>query len=520
MTTPTSQFARSLPFDAPDRVRHLLDGFQIAVAALALVPCLRGQGQPLIWLSLVALLAAVRLLLGEAYRRRVRAWLAELWASAERYPDRDDGRAWLAALIFVVLPAGFLFLSNNQTQGSGDTWSVLPTACSLATEANWEISEYLDLAPRNFLWDGNPENRGLPYAALRRPDGVYSRYSAGMVVFAFPVALTARLLGADLSEARVQERLEKWTAAWVAAGALGLFFLLARHLAPAGPAAFATACLTVGSAVFSTLAQGLWQQGGVVFWSLFVLLLEFHGAKRPWEGWCWLQGLGCALMLACRPSAVLFIVPFGLWVLRRHPARGLLLALAGGLAFAPWAWLYGSTYGGLFGPSVQEMNKLLWFTGSAGGLGGFFFSPGRGVFVYQPWAVLAIASLLPAVRRGAPGEGGPAGWPLLCLAVIGLHVAMVAAWRFWWGGHCWGSRYAAEFLPLALLLCLRPIAALWANRAGKGLLLGLALLSFLLHAPAVYGHAADWDNVVDVDRHPEALWSWSWPPFLYPWQRR
>jgi hypothetical protein len=486
---------------------------------LALVPCFRGQGQPLIWLGMMALLPGLRFLADPTYRGRARTWLAGLWAGVERYPEHDGGRAWLAAAVFVVLPAGALFLSNNRTQGSGDTWSVLPTACSLATEGNWEISEYLSLAAPNFVWYGSPENDGLPYAAVRRAGGVYSRYSAGMVAFAFPVAVTARLVGADLSQPRVQERLEKWTAAWVAAGALGFFFLLARHLAPPGPAAFATACLAVGSTMFSLVAQGLWQQGGVVFWSLLVLLLEFHAERQPWQGWCWLQGLGCALMVACRPSASLFLVPFGLWVLWRHPARGLLLPLVSLLAFAPWAWVYGSIYGGLFGPSVGEINKQLWFTATAGGLGGFLFSPGRGVFVYQPWAVLALAALIPAVRRGAPGFVGPRGWQFLCLAVIGLHLAMVTAWRFWWGGHCWGSRYAAEFLPLVMLLCLGPIGALWASRAGKGVLFGLILVSFLLHVPAVYWHAADWDNVVDVDRHPEVLWSWTRPPFLFPLQR-
>jgi hypothetical protein len=64
----------------------------------------------------------------------------------------------------------------------------------------------------------------------------------------------------------------------------------------------------------------------------------------------------------------------------------------------------------------------------------------------------------------------------------------------------------------------RPVAVLWRTGPGKALVAALVLASFLVHAPAVYRRAADWDNAADVDNHPEKLWSWSHPPFLYPWQ--
>jgi len=342
-----------------------------------------------------------------------------------------------------------------------------------------------------------------------------------MVPFAVPVTLTARLLQADLDQARVQARLEKWTAAWVTAACLGLFFLAALHLAGPVPSLLTTALLASGSVLFSTVGQGLWQHGGIIFWSLAALLVEFHTARRPRLRGTLAQGVACGMTLACRLSAALFVVPFTVWVLIRSPRRGLALAACTAVAFAPWAAVYASLYGTPFGPSSGQMEEGLWSWKVAGPLAGLLVSPGRGLLVYQPWLLLAVFAFLPLARRQqSDDQPTPAGWPAFCLSVIILQLVLVAAWHCWWGGHCYGSRLAAEIVPLGALLCVRPVALLWQARAGRPVIISVAVLSFLIHAGAVYQRAADWDNWVDVDYHPRHLWSWSHPPFLYPWQHR
>src|SRR5262249_15471116 len=153
-----------------------------------------------------------------------------------------------------------------------------------------------------------PEHPGLQYFLIQTPHGVYSSYPAGMVLFAVPMVATARLAGADLTNHGVLIRLEKWTAAWLAALSLGLFFLTALRLAEPRPAALTTLFLGGASAMFSTTGQALWQQGGVIFWVQVLLLIEFHARGRPsWRGGV-VQGVACGMMLACRLSAGLFIV--------------------------------------------------------------------------------------------------------------------------------------------------------------------------------------------------------------------
>jgi hypothetical protein len=117
------------------------------------------------------------------------------------------------------------------------------------------------------------------------------------------------------------------------------------------------------------------------------------------------------------------------------------------------------------------------------------------------------------------GGAGPAGWRWFCLAVIVLQIGMVTGWRYWWGGHCWGSRLLAEAVPLLALLCVRPVALLCRVRGGRPVLAGVAALAFLLHAVGVYAEPC-WEARVGVERHPEALWSWSRPPFLILWLDR
>jgi hypothetical protein len=504
-----------------DAAAGWLTPLQAAVAVLAGVLCFRGRGQQHAWVGLALLLPALRFLLAPAYRRKVLVRLRRLWASVEAYHRQRDRLPWGAAFVLVVVPAAVLFLSNHRTQGSGDTWPVVPTACRLVTRGTWELTPYLDLVPPSYRAD--PQSP-LPYCVVQTPTGVYSGYPAGMVQFALPVAAVARCVGADLDNPRVLGRLEKWTAAWVAALALGLFFLLALHLTEPVPAALTTLFLAGGSAVFSTVGQGLWQHGGIIFWSLVLLLVEFRQADRPVRGGAWLQGLACGMMLACRLSAGLFALAFGLWVLVRSPRRAVVVGLAGALAYAPWALLYGSVYGTVLGPSAGQMAGSNWRWPAAGALAGVLASPGRGLLVYQPWALLGLLAFLPVERPPfAPREGSPpcpAGWDWFCGGLILLHLALVAGWQCWWGGHCWGSRLAAEVVPLCGLLCARPVAALWRSRTGWPALACVALLSFLMHAPAVFWDAGFWNNAGPSGPTPESLWSWSRPPFLYPLQQR
>jgi hypothetical protein len=140
--------------------------------------------------------------------------------------------------------------------------------------------------------------------------------------------------------------------------------------------------------------------------------------------------------------------------------------------------------------------------------------------VYQPWLLLGLSAVLPAVRKQLPAPRAllPPGWQAWALVAIGVHLALVSSWRCWWGGWCWGSRLASEAVPLAALLALAPIAALLSGARGRVIVATLAIASMLVHVPSVYLRQGRWYG--EHDRQGErANWNWAAPPFLFPLRR-
>jgi hypothetical protein len=322
---------------------------------------------------------------------------------------------------------------------------------------------------------------------------------------------------ADVTEGDVRLRLEKWTAACVAAASLTLFFLLALHLANGATALVTTVLIGVGSAMYTTVGQALWQHGGVIFWALLALLAEFrlvrgHSPTR----WMFFQALACGMMAACRLSSSIFLAAFGVWLLVRAPRRACALLILGSLAYLPWAIFYHTIYGSVWGPSVRQAAAGAWAFGLGAPWAAVLFSPCRGVLIYQPWLWLAAWGLVCWIgRHGYSGGAVPAGWPWLCLAYMVLHVAMVSSWRIWDGGYCWGSRLATEIVPFAGLLAIPAIAACWKSSPGRWFVAALICWSALFHVPAVLLKQDRWNETHDISMSRAHIWAWSDPPYLF-----
>jgi hypothetical protein len=494
----------------------LLDRLQWAPAIPALALCLQGRSCTAAWLILSFLLPAVRFLLVPSFRQRTLDWLQKLAETLERYPVLSGQEPWPAVLVYVVLPMASFLLLRDYAIVSGDSRPAVLTASTLVSSGHCNLSQVAEFYAKHRLFTVDGET---PYFFRRTDAGLYSSYPLGMVPFVLPTAAAARLLGADLSRPNVHDRLEKWTAAWLAGLSLGLFYLLALHLAPPWPAWLSTLILGTGSVMFTTVGQALWQHDGVIFWSLLALLIEFRNHDRPHLAATCVQGLTIGMMLACRLSSVAFIVPFIFWIFLRSPGRALTLAAFSGCSFAPWALFHASIYGTIFGPSTGQLADYNWSPLNLNSLAAILISPGRGILVYQPWILLTALLLFPFFRDKMSviqRTSDPSGWMGCCVWVIVLHLGLISSWKCWWGGYCWGSRLAAEVIPLLALWCVRPIAVLWSTGIGKGLVLTLAMLSCLMHVPAIYLRSADWNRRVDVIHHTEKLWSWTDPPFLYP----
>lgn len=483
-----------------------------AISVVAVTAMLRG-GSANFWALLLFGSVGGAYGLTPVFRGRVNALVRAAWHEVSLFPTAGGSIPWLAVVVLVAVPDALLLLLRDRGVQSGDSRPVVMTAASLLVDHDTEISEFVESYTRHRLFTASEEP---PYFFLRRPNGIYSHYPSGMVPFSLPVVTAAYLVGADLQDPTVHERLEKVTAAFVSAACLSLFLLLALYLAEPRTAYVACVLLATGSALFSTVGQALWQQGGVIFWMELLLLIEF----RSWQSPSWKsvagQGVCCAMMAACRLSAGLIVVLFGAWLLVRAPWRALALAAMAGLAALPWGLYHGLAYGTALGPMAVQASGSFWSLGNLGACAGVLVSPTHGLLVYQPWLLLLVMKLWPSL--GSPSQSAraplPRGWQLWAVAVVVLHLALVSSWWCWWGGWCWGSRLVSEDIPLLGLLTLGPLTMLLATPRRSRLVLAIAIASALLHVPSVYLDQKRWYGRAES---PEAyLWRWTAPPFLYP----
>jgi hypothetical protein len=275
--------------------------------------------------------------------------------------------------------------------------------------------------------------------------------------------------------------------------------------------------MAVGSGLYTTVGLGLWQHGGIAFWMLAALLIELRSAGRPSLWGMAAQGIALAAMLMCRPTAALCVVSIGAWILLRSPRRAFLTAAVASAAYLPCLAMYELVYGNALGPSTVNgnMSGVYWHFGRLETMLGVLVCPGRGLFVYQPWAILAIISLFPRVRALARESGyraGPDGWIGFCLILTAAHCFMISAWHDWTGGDCWGSRMLTDIVPLLGLLAIPATISLWKSPRTRTLIFALGLAGALAHFPCVYLGAASWNS---APGHTKDFWSWSHAPFLF-----
>ena len=91
------------------------------------------------------------------------------------------------------------------------------------------------------------------------------------------------------------------------------------------------------------------------------------------------------------------------------------------------------------------------------GLRGLLFSPGRSLFLYSPWLLLAIPGVVLFMRRH--GRSG------FLVAVFPILVVLLYAMKLGWHGGSWGPRYLLPVVPLLAVACAP--ALLWLLGRGQ-----------------------------------------------------
>lgn len=349
---------------------------------------------------------------------------------------------------------------------------------------------------------------------MERRGSLVSFYPVGTALAALPVYLPVYAFAAIGGRPPastlflLSEVTEKLAAAVLTALAVVVFYFTARRRVEPRQAFRAALVFGLGSSMWATASQMLWQQTAVAAALTVALwLLTWPGLPR-WAA----AGAGGALSLAvvARPTAgLLFAAGLATVLLapgepRRKAQRGaafLLGALPLLLIGLGINWYYFGQFGGGYAEIAGSSFAGAFSAQRLAGIAGLLVSPNRGLLIFTPVALLGLWGL---ARQIAPGE--PRDPALVSFGIAALATLLIAgSYPVWWGGWSFGPRYLVDVLPVLGLASLDVWNRLgpWPRRAAKAAVVWGVLVQ--INGAFCYP-ASGWDG--RMQDPARAAWSW------------
>lgn len=414
---------------------------------------------------------------------------------------RED--RWIAVVIFLFLMAAYH--ANIDLSFAADSTSNVLLAASILVDGDLTFSP--DEAPLLFHWrvkpaDGGDEGkpvdltlwddelgrlRGEGTLEVQGPrylivpvvgDGgaFASTFNPGAALAALPFfALIRAWLGDPRDVPAALWFGGKFIAASYVAASAALVFLMARGYTGRGRAAALALAYGLGTSVWSTSSQGLWQHGPTEFFLMLGVYWLSRPGGTPWRA----TGTGASLGMAtlCRPTMVFFVLAAAAdWLLRSR--RAFVAYVLAGLPMASFLLVYNHLFFGSpfsFGESLVLSHALdktggtdifptpLWVGGLVS-----LVSPSRGLFVFSPFLLWALPGAYATWRRAELAR-------LRCLAIGVLGVWLVQFGYFdYWGGWCYGNRTLVDTTPILTVL-IAPVLGTFREQPARTALFGLAV---------------------------------------------
>lgn len=350
---------------------------------------------------------------------------------------------------------------------------------------------------------------------------------------AYPLAsaLMAAVVAAPLSLARVVDLdtlygpalVAKITASLLVALAVVLQFRLAARYLPPGGAFLLAVAVGLGTNYWALASQTLWQHESVALGLSGAALMMAVPDDRLSAARRHAAGAFLALAVAARPQVAPAVLLLALsLIVRRRSWRDAAalwpLALVGGVVvLVNLAW-FGHVLGAM--PQLEALHPTVhavpgtWSRTPWLGAAGLLFSPSRGLLVFSPIVLVALAGV-PAVWRS--GWHRAERW---LVVAAGAQVLLYASYSVWWGGFTYGPRYTLDLLPVLVPAGALGWLAIADARVARIMTAAALAWSLLVSGTGAWCYPNEqWNTFPDnVDVRHERLWQWSDPQFVRCWR--
>ncbi len=331
---------------------------------------------------------------------------------------------------------------------------------------------------------------------------VCSIFPPGVAILALPVLVPAALAGVAASDATALLLLGHLVASIIEAIVALLLWAVFRRFVSARWSVALVLLYLLATSVRTVASQALWQHAGVHLGIVVALWLVLE-ERRPSARRAFIAGLAIGFGTVARQTTAVLLA--GL-----ISRRSFLRAVAGfGIGIIPLLVYNAVAFGNAF---EQGYGSKPFDTPILTGIYGVLLSPSRGLFVYAPYLLFAVAALVRAWR--APGEVAARlrGFSAASLATLFLY----ATYTEWWGGRVFGARFLDDLAPILFAALAWGIGRGMLDRAVLRVVFWLAAAwSLALFNAAALVYDQKWDTTpVNVNFHSEKLLDWSDPQWL------
>jgi hypothetical protein len=376
------------------------------------------------------------------------------------------------------------YSSNLLLHIEGDASPNVLSAASWVAQGNADLDEYVGRAPFGTqIIGGHAYPANPPGAAL---------------LAVVPVGL-AMAAGADPASHEFLAVFGKIAGVLAAGLSVVFIYLACAAIARPMPAIVATVAYAFGTTVWSVSAQQIWMHGPAQLFLAVGLALLIRGRGSPQAG------LALGLAAAIRPVEAI-VAAVGVLAARRR--RFALRYIAWGVPAVAFLLTY---YVIAFRGVRESYGDIPWAFPPPGWLG-LLISPSRGLLIYSPYLIFAVAGFVMAWRAR---HDEPA---LIVrdasLASLGIYI-VYSFFGAWWAGWAYGTRYMSDAQPIyalavAFALDRGVLARLWTRIAFAATLVWSVLINF---AGAgwyyQFWNGYHWDVTPNIDETSYRLWDWA-----------